>query len=75
MEEMRLFEGITLNEYDLNDIYLINKKEKNNDYLSMLSKCVLIRHIIEEDKETSDLSEVLEQGSSDIDDEFASFKL
>ena len=30
---------------------------------------------IEEDKETSDLSEVLEQGSSDIDDEFASFKL
>ena len=34
-------------EYDLNDIYLINKNDKENDYLSMLNKCVLIRHIIE----------------------------
>lgn len=33
-------------EYDLNDIYLINKNDKENDYLSMLNKCVLIRHII-----------------------------
>ena len=49
--------GFKLKEkYDLNDIYLINKKEKNNDYLSMLSKCVLIRHIIEEDKETKMLT-------------------
>lgn len=39
-------------EYDLNDIYLINKNDKENDYLSMLNKCVLIRHIIEKDKET-----------------------
>ena len=41
--------GFELKEsYDLNDIYLINKEEKSNDYLSMLNKCVLIRHIIEE---------------------------
>ena len=37
--------------YDLNDIYMINKKDKEDDYLSMLNKCVLIRHIIEPDKE------------------------
>lgn len=44
--------GFKLKEaYNLNDIYLINKKDKNNDYLSMLNKCVLIRHIIEDDKE------------------------
>ena len=29
-------------EYDLNDIYLINKNDKENDYLSMLNKCVSI---------------------------------
>ncbi len=38
--------------YDLNDIYLINKLDKKCDYLSMLNNCVLIRDIIEEDKET-----------------------
>ena len=38
--------------YDLNDIYLINKIEKENDYLQMLNKCVLIRHVIEQDCET-----------------------
>ena len=38
--------------YDLNDIYLINKNDKEDDYLSMLNKCVLIRDIIEVDKET-----------------------
>ena len=43
-------------EYDLNDIYLINKNDKENDYLSMLNKCVLIRHIIEKDKETNILT-------------------
>lgn len=44
--------GFKLKEmYDINDIYLINKKDKKNDYLSMLNKCVLIRHIIEENKE------------------------
>ena len=36
----------------MNDIYLINKRDKNNDYLTMLNKCILIRHIIEENKET-----------------------
>ena len=43
-------------EYDLNDIYLINKKDKVDDYLLMLNKCVLIRHIIEEKKENKMLT-------------------
>ena len=42
--------------YDLNDIYLINKLDKKCDYLSMLNNCVLIRHIIEENKETKMLT-------------------
>ena len=37
--------------YDLNDIYLISKNDKSEDLLSMLSKCVLIRDIIEVDRE------------------------
>lgn len=49
--------GFKLKEtYDLNDIYLINKTNKKDNYLSMLNKCVLIRHIIEEDKETKMLT-------------------
>ena len=49
--------GFKLKEvYDLNDIYLINKNDKDSDYLSMLNKCVLIRHIIEENKETKMLT-------------------
>lgn len=49
--------GFKLKEtYDLNDIYLINKNDKKGDYLSMLNKCVLIRHIIEENKETKMLT-------------------
>lgn len=43
-------------EYDLNDIYMVNKNDKSNDYLSMLNKCVLIRHIIESDSETKMLT-------------------
>ncbi len=44
--------GFKLKEaYNLNDIYLINKRDKNNDYLQVLNKCVLIRHIIEDNKE------------------------
>lgn len=36
-------------EYDLNDIYMINKNDKVcNNYLELLKKCVLIRNIIEE---------------------------
>ena len=42
--------------YDLNDVYMINKSDKNGDFLSMLNKCVLIRDIIEEDKETKMLT-------------------
>ena len=49
--------GFKLKEkYDLNDIYLINKLDKKGDYLSMLNKCILIRHIIEENKETKMLT-------------------
>lgn len=49
--------GFKLKEaYDLNDIYLINKLDKKCDYLSMLNNCVLIRHIIEENKETKMLT-------------------
>lgn len=49
--------GFELKEtYDLNDIYLINKNDKENNYLSMLNKCVLIRHIIEKNKETKFLT-------------------
>lgn len=49
--------GFKLKEvYDLNDIYLINKNDKENDYLSMLNKCVLIRDIIEQNKETKMLT-------------------
>ena len=45
--------GFELKEtYDLNDIYLINKNDKEEDYLSMLNKCVLIRNMIEENKNT-----------------------
>ena len=42
--------------YDINDIYLINRNDKENDILSMLNKCVLIRDIIEEEKETKMLT-------------------
>ena len=49
--------GFKLKEaYDLNDIYLINKLDKKSDYLSMLNNCVLIWHIIEENKETKMLT-------------------
>ena len=49
--------GFTLKEeYDLKDIYMINKNDKENDFLSMLNKCVLIRDVIEQDKETKMLT-------------------
>ena len=38
--------------YDINDIYLLNKNiEKSNNILELLKNCVLIRHIIEKNKE------------------------
>ena len=49
--------GFKLKEiYDLNDTYLINKVDKKGDYLSMLNKCVLIRHAIDDNKETKALT-------------------
>ena len=49
-----LLEGngfILKEEYDLNDIYMINKNDLSNDNLDMLSKSVLLRDIIMPDKE------------------------
>ena len=43
-------------EYDLNDIYMINKNDKQEDFLKMLNRCVLIRHIIEKDWDTKMLT-------------------
>jgi len=40
-----------INEYDINDIYIVDKNiDLNEDYLKILSKCVLIRDIIKKDK-------------------------
>lgn len=40
-------------EYDLNDIYMINSNDKSEkDYGTLLNKCVLLRHLIEKDKDT-----------------------
>lgn len=70
-----------MEEYDLNDIYMINKDDLNElDYLKLLGKCVLIRHVIEKDKdkkmltykykEYNDLGEITKQGKikCNIDD-------
>ena len=70
--------GFNLKEtYDLNDIYMINKNDNNKDidYLELLKKCVLIRHVIEEDndikiltykyKEYNDKKEIIDQGKID----------
>ncbi len=53
LNELKLFlenKGFKIKEeYDLNDIYMINKNDKVcNNYLELLKKCVLIRNIIEE---------------------------
>ena len=75
--DILLDKGFKLKEvYDLNDIYLINKNDKKGNYLSMLNKCILIRDIIEEDKETKKLTykykefndnkEIIKQGSINI---------
>ena len=63
-------------EKDLNDIYMINKIDKEEDYLSMLNKCVLIRNIIEPDKEYkiltykykeyNDKKEIIKQGKIEV---------
>lgn len=78
-ELIRIIEnkGFKLKEtYDLKDIYLINKNEKRSDYLTMLSNCVLIRDIIEENKETkmltykykkyNDKKEIIKQGKVNV---------
>lgn len=35
-------------EYDLNGVYMINKNDKkDNNFLELLKKCVLVRNVIE----------------------------
>jgi len=59
--------------YDLKDVYLLNKNfHKRDDYLDILNNCVLVRHIIEENKDTkyitykykeyNDQKEIIKQG-------------
>lgn len=58
--------------YDLNDIYLIKKDTKRDNYLSVLNNCVLLRNIINETrnkkmltykyKEYNEKSEIIKQG-------------
>ena len=59
-------------EFDYNDIYLINKNDREDNYLSMLNKCIIIRNIIEKKKDTkflvykhkayNDNKEIIKQG-------------
>lgn len=69
--------GFELKEkYELKDIYLINKNDKNDNYLTMLNKCILIRNIIEDTKETKLLTykykeynenkEIIKQGKINV---------
>jgi predicted adenylyl cyclase CyaB len=65
-----------VDDYQLNDIYMINKNDNNEenrkDYLELLSKCVLIRQIIQESgnknlltykfKEYNEKKEIVKQG-------------
>ena len=44
-------------EYEMEDLYFINKNDKTEeDCLQLLNKCVLLRHIIEKDKDTKMLT-------------------
>ena len=45
-----------IEKYDLNDIYMIHKDIHEEDPLSLLNKCILIRDIIEETEETKMLT-------------------
>ncbi len=58
LEELLVKNNFAIKEiYDLNDIYLINKNKKvTNNVLELLKDCVLIRHVIEKDKETKILT-------------------
>ncbi len=63
-------------EYELNDIYLVNNNSKDEDYLSTLNRCVLIRNILINDesrklltykyKEYNDKKEIINQSKINI---------
>lgn len=63
------------NEYDLNDIYMIKNNCDSENPLEMLKQCILIRYVIEEDKEKklitykhkeyNEEGEILKQGKID----------
>lgn len=63
-------------EYDLNDVYMINKNDKkDNNCLELLKKCVLIRNVIEKNnnkkiltykyKEYNKNNDIIKQGKID----------
>lgn len=62
-------------EYDVKDIYMINKEIKSDDSRELLKNCILIRDIIEENKNTKkitykykeydDNNEIIKQGKLD----------
>lgn len=62
-------------EYDVKDIYMINKEIKSDDSRELLKNCILIRNIIEEDKNTKKITykykeydennEIIKQGKLD----------
>lgn len=67
-----------IEEYDLKDIYMIDKNYKfDGNYLDVLKRCILIRNIIEEDrnrkvltykyKEYNELEEIVKQGRVDCE--------
>lgn len=63
-------------ECDLNDIYMIRKEDKTGDYLTMLSKCILLRHSFNKDfdkkrlsykyKEYNDHMELIKDGKIEV---------
>ena len=63
-------------ECDLNDIYMIRKEDKTGDYLTMLSKCILLRHSFNKDfdkkrlsykyKEYNDNMELIKDGKIEV---------
>ena len=62
-------------EYDVKDIYMINKEIKSDDSRELLKNCILIRDIIEENKNTKKITykykeydennEIIKQGKLD----------
>ncbi len=50
-EQLKKFGFKEVRQYDIRDIYMLEKRYKEENYLVQLDHCVLIRDIIEPDKE------------------------